>query len=428
MASIAWLLWTLALADTEAAGRGGATTTRGWEAELSSPYFQVRRSAELRLRHLPVAEGREVVDRLRESDDSRLRLAAASWYADSLEESIAPVPVERLVAGLSAEEDPAVRAEWLRALSRHDEGVARAREAFIAGALRGLDLDELIEARVVVLFEEVMHDGSIPGFFDGQFARLHDLDPTVYGRLVRIAWDRRIHFVLRALAVMALHEPRRADLEEYVTPLLISARAEVQIQADYEVRALRRLVDEYSKQQFLVAKLSQYARFSMAKAGIDAPIRKKIQELSERAEVDVTYATIGPTMRPDGSATTALMLAMDKVFEVGYHYQQLDEYDAAEEVYRRILARPEPLGTKRWAHYNIACIRAIQGDKEGALSELRLAFQTGNGLSDASWAARDGDLEILWDDERFLEIVAKVEAGVPIDPPAEDGADQDPDG
>lgn len=383
-----------------------ATVRAEWR-ELGSRYFRVRHEAEQRLWHLPRQQGQQIAELLLAAPEPMLRKAAAGWYRLALAKAEIDGAVALLVDAVERESDAAVQQDLVLALARTAAGVDVCRQRFAEDRLSGRVLDALIDARMTMLFEAIMHDGRVPGFFDGQFASLHVLDKTVYGRLVRIAWDARVHFVVRTLAIMALHEPRQPDLARYLQPLLLQPKAEVVIQDDFEQLIQARLVDNFSLRRLLLARVSQYARFSMAKAGVAEPIQAKIEVLTAISEEDLRTAEL--VRDANDSSLYWLNRAMDHIFEIGYHYQQLDDYANAEVAYRRIIDRVEAVYSKCWAHYNLACIRSIQGRIDEAIAELTAAFATG--LRDPGWAIRDGDLAPLRNDPRFQSLIADVQSG-----------------
>jgi hypothetical protein len=55
------------------------------------------------------------------------------------------------------------------------------------------------------------------------------------------------------------------------------------------------------------------------------------------------------------------------------------------------------------AHYNLACISAIQGKRQQALDHLRKAIL--RGFDDARWLEEDGDFASLRGDPEFLKLV-----------------------
>jgi TolB-like protein/DNA-binding winged helix-turn-helix (wHTH) protein/tetratricopeptide (TPR) repeat protein len=60
------------------------------------------------------------------------------------------------------------------------------------------------------------------------------------------------------------------------------------------------------------------------------------------------------------------------------------------------------------AYYLLASMEAIQGRKEAALAALEQAFESG--WNRAWYAERDPNLESLWDDPRFLTLIAEMRA------------------
>jgi tetratricopeptide (TPR) repeat protein len=97
------------------------------------------------------------------------------------------------------------------------------------------------------------------------------------------------------------------------------------------------------------------------------------------------------------------------LFEIGYYFQQFDDYAHAEAKYREVLARfPESRACEN-AHYNLACICAIQGRRREALDELREAVRCG--FTNADWLLEDGDLASLRGDSEFAAIVEEARTG-----------------
>ena len=407
---IAIILLLVTSAD-EKEGRGPTVTKElsgkaaEW-ADLGSPFYAVRRSAEQRLMHLGPADALTVVRVLFGSPDSEYRRAAVRWVHGRFEAGLGSEETRGLlVDALIVERDPNVLTSMMHAAARDGELIARLRQEAASGRVQVSFLGAVFEARLAVLFDQVMHEGRVPGFFDGQFAELMALDDSAYWRVLRTAWDARLHFVIRALAIMALHEARHQDLERQLSPLLIKVAYESSLLAQAQ---LWLQVDDQSMRSFLQAKLSQYARFSMAKAGVAGPINAKIEHLRKLASSNLREAEKLLGQGDQARYLSLLDVAMGYYFELGYHHQQLDEYVKAELHYRVITEQSEIVTSRRWAHYNLACIRAIQGRKEEALEELRQAVRAG--FKDSSWAMRDGDLAPLREDERFHRILTELDA------------------
>lgn len=54
--------------------------------------------------------------------------------------------------------------------------------------------------------------------------------------------------------------------------------------------------------------------------------------------------------------------------------------------------------------YNLACSRALLGEKEASIGALRRAITLG--YDDFAWMRRDKDLAVLHEDARFMELMA----------------------
>lgn len=415
----AWLISStcaLALAGPEGTAVGEASTTavQDWP-ELVSPYHDVRKAASARLDAMPRQDALRAVAALLRSPVVSARAAGAdrlrTLLADA--EQTRAEDVALAVDALCSETHPTVVERLVATVAAHADGVSTLRTRANAGADYADRFRRVLDARIVVALEARLHFGRIPGFYDGQFGEVFALDPTAYERVVRLAWDPRLNYVLRSLAIVALHEPRRPDLLGVLSPLLIRPDHEIDIQ---ETIPRDRTYEESREMLLIRANLSQYTRFALAKAGIAEPIDQKITLLERRArELADEVASIEAKLETAGvlgarGNDMALLLdwrlgeAMDAYFELGYHHQQLDRYAQAERAYRTITERPEQLTAKRWAYYNLACIRSIQGDKDGAIEALAEAVDAG--FSDLAWAAKDGDLAPLREDPRFARLIA----------------------
>lgn len=414
--------WITFVCATAACGPEGtsdvpvqSTAPREWP-ELASPFHDVRKVAWARLDAMPRPDALRAVSQLLRSTD----VAARSAGADRLRTLLTDVDqtkaddVALAVDALCGETHPTVVERLVAAVAAHADGIPMLRARSATATDFAARFQRVLDARIVVVLEARLHFGRIPGFYDGQFTELFALDPTAYERVVRLAWDPRLNFVLRSLAIIALHEPRRPDLLGVLSPLLIRPDHEIQIQ---ETIPRDRSYDESREMLLIRANLSQYTRFALAKAGIAEPIDQKIALLDRRArelsaEVASLEAKLEAAAALGGARDNNLKLfldwqlgdAMEAYFDLGYHHQQLDRYALAERAYRMITERPEQLTSKRWAYYNLACIHAIQGDKDGAIEALAEAIDAG--FSDLAWAAKDGDLAPLRADPRFAQLVA----------------------
>ncbi len=395
----------VAAGETPDATQRTATVERlipDWR-DLESPYYAERRRA---VRHILLVEGDEgaqLVEALLLDPRAEFRSAGYDWLILHLERGLVNHRLtEVLVQAALAETDPSARERIAHVVARDGGAVARIIQAANEDRIDHVFLGRVLEARIVRLLESIMHEGHVPGFFDGQFAELHALHPSAYARLLRHAWDPRVGFVVRSLAVMALHEAGSDQLATQLGALIISAELETEVPLQFSRAFFRMRFDERDFRLYLVCRLSQYARFSLAKAGVSGPIDEKITYLQTKAARQLLDAEEAPDTSDD-VRLSQLDEAMDTYFELGYHFQQLDRYVQAELHYRVITERPESLRAQRWAYYNLACIRAIQGRKEEALTELRQAMDAG--FNDTGWAMRDGDLQSLRDDPRFYEIL-----------------------
>ena len=267
-----------------------------------------------------------------------------------------------------------------------------------------------------VAFElaKILRDGGVPGFYDGQFERVQNR----FDDLVRVAQDGSVHHTIRIMAVMALQESADGErLLEALQPLLLDPEVEFNVEYSRAYREFQRQtprpLDEVTYRRELDVDLSRYARFALAKDGQPAPILERIRVL-ERYVWARRVSLLDPLVKTFRDFQT--FLGRTIWFDIGYHYQQFDDYVSAAEWFRALTANLEGADV-RMAHYNLACIAALTGRPEEALRELQAAAEAG--FLDVAWMDEDGDLESLRGREDYQELRRELlggDAGV-------DGAD-----
>lgn len=376
-----------------------------WLPRLESPFVAERTAATAHL----VRELRPAPATL-QAWLADARPAVRELAAKTLATTPEPACGVALLAAAAAERDPRVSERLLEALVRHPEQLA----PFAATAERSGDRAQLTraawlrEAVALDALQAKLREGDVPGFYDGQWAALWPLDPRLPEQLLASAHDETLHFVLREVAVMALHETRRPELERDLARLLFPEDRELaRLVEGWPARdpALPELWDELSLE------LSRYVRFALAKAGHTGAIRRMIERMEEylatpSARRDIEWSGD----RESGGGYWRAEFLRGVLFEVGYYYQQFDDYAAAEQRYREVLGRFPWSRACQNCHYNLACISAIQGKRRQALDHLKKAIL--RGFDDTHWLREDGDFASLRDDPEFLALVDLAAQGV----------------
>lgn len=83
-------------------------------------------------------------------------------------------------------------------------------------------------------------------------------------------------------------------------------------------------------------------------------------------------------------------------WELGFRAAQMEPAEAVEYVERHMHEYPDSAAT----HYNLACFKALAGDREGALSEIARASEL-EPERVREWAENDTDLDSIRQDPRF---------------------------
>jgi AraC-like ligand binding domain len=83
-------------------------------------------------------------------------------------------------------------------------------------------------------------------------------------------------------------------------------------------------------------------------------------------------------------------------WELGFRASKMEPADAVAYVEEHMNEYPDMAAT----HYNLACFRALAGDREGALDEAQRAYEM-DSESFVKWAENDSDFDSIRDDPRF---------------------------
>ena len=374
--------------------------------DLAAPYFGEREAALEQFRAWLRSQGDQEIAWLRDLLDHRrteVRAAAAAVLSQNSvpgmgsrlleriqEETEAPV-LQLLAASLALASD--VEPLMIEALSKEE-------------ALRGQSywIERILEERVRRTLEGLLREGSIPGFYDGQFASVWRQSSNADLRLIAIANNPDHHVTLRILAIMALHEIRRRTMQSDLQALLLPEGVELDCKIKED---LHPKVSSDDIHRYRIADLSRYTRFSLAKAGATEPMRRLIAEMDRflsRSRNQLLIESLDNETQPYADMLRGLF------FETGYFFQQFDDYVHAAERYLKIIERFPGSAVCQNAHYNLGCIYAIQGKVDRSLYHLRRAVE--RGFSDHHWLQEDGDLQVLRPMKEFQQIVELARDGV----------------
>lgn len=83
-------------------------------------------------------------------------------------------------------------------------------------------------------------------------------------------------------------------------------------------------------------------------------------------------------------------------WELGFRASKMEPADAVAYVEEHMNEYPDMAAT----HYNLACFRALAGDRDGALEEAQRAYEM-DSESFVKWAENDSDFDSIREDARF---------------------------
>jgi tetratricopeptide (TPR) repeat protein len=373
-------------------------------AELASPYREARQAGEAVL----AKRATETPGLLKEClavPEPATRRAAARLLASRPDPALAGPLGEAFLA----ENDAVVREALAVALAAQPEALAALAERVAAAhspALSGA-FERAAEIAVATRLAGKVREGRVPGFYDGQFSDLWKIDAQAAERLIAFAHDDALHHVFRVVATMALAETRRPTLERDLSGLVLDERLELDAAHD---SMFDRHIGAAEIERYRSYDLSRYARFSLAKAGITAPILRLIAVIDSVLANGSVKAMIAQSVTPDSNAYWEVEYLRGLLFESGYYFQQFDDYANAEKRYRKLIHDFPSSSSCKNAYYNLACICAIQGRRPEAFDALRKAIRAG--FTDANWLLEDGDLTSLRGDPEFNSLVEEARTGI----------------
>jgi mannose-6-phosphate isomerase-like protein (cupin superfamily) len=120
----------------------------------------------------------------------------------------------------------------------------------------------------------------------------------------------------------------------------------------------------------------------------DPSVRRSAVAREEGTAVLAVGAKPGEAFQPSGWELGFRASKMEPAEAVRYVEEHMDEY-------------PESAAT----HYNLACFRALAGDREGAIEAIERAAEL-DAAEVKRWGASDSDLDTIRDDPRVLALLS----------------------
>ncbi|MEM0983273.1 MAG: tetratricopeptide repeat protein [Planctomycetota bacterium] len=152
---------------------------------------------------------------------------------------------------------------------------------------------------------------------------------------------------------------------------------------------------------FLSLALAASAGAAVSVAQPDAPTMQQGQQLMQSGDLAGAAEIFEQLTKADPNDGTAWLL-------YGFAVHGLGDYDKAIEIHKK--AAETNIGQmKGVALYNVACVHALQNDKDKAFTALEVAFN--GGFANAQQLAADTDMDNLREDDRFERFVTWAETG-----------------
>ncbi len=288
-----------------------------------------------------------------------------------------PSDFQSVFARLILEPQSEVQVRLARAAARLGDGAERFVEAQSTGRISEAVFRIFQRERLLRLLQGLLRDGSIPGFYDGQFEGLRSLGPGLVDQLFWIGSHPTLNLSLRGMAVAAIGSfGDSSDVIRLDEAFMLEPSDEIELLTESSTERGDRAR----------AQLSQYARWAAWRLGETSLSLEPIRELERRFEQE---------------PSKYLTRAAEYLFQIGYGYLRLRLLDDARKAFRRYVQLYDSgMGVHLSSvHYNLACIASLRGEVALAIDELRLARK--NGFTDMGWLLEDRDLENIRNDARF---------------------------
>lgn len=237
-----------------------------------------------------------------------------------------------------------------------------------------LAMQAFLRAQVEKELEKLITERDSCGFFNGQFAEIVILGksavPILLGMFTQPSYafresDPKRRHIMRSLAGEAL-----ADMNDpSIVPSLVTL-----FQSETSAAELA----------FGAQDLEDTLAYVLFRLGEKQYLTDMAHRLKSYLDASNGQADLRPRL-------TGLLVRMG-------------DYAGAESLYNQMLGDPQ---RGDWAHYNLACLFAIQKKKAKALQHLRDAIQAG--FNDVDWIKQDGDLKNLHGDPDYEQLIRSTE-------------------
>ncbi len=344
------------------------------------------------LRSLEGKAERELIEALGDEDKEIRRQAMAT-----LGQIRSEAAIEELIRFMDfkSEFDPESKVAAAEALARiGPKAVEAVRKALEMGAIKkrsadaflALYHDEEVQRLLDLLVTDVDGAGG-SGYYEGMFSDL-----------ARMGREKVVPVLLKMLSEPAFRW-RRADrgmLRDYelrMRELAIMALGEMGDASALEPLrdALRGLTPERSDSIY------EEVVVALHRLGDKKPFEAFAARAAEETEA--------------GLQSDRKIEACTGLFQLGLVQNRLGRRDDAEGTYLRILKvvedhrlPPREIEVLSTVYYNLACLRALKGDKSAAMSWLRTAVEAG--FRDRRWIGMDQDLASLRDEAGYRKLMA----------------------
>lgn len=325
-------------------------------------------------------------------EDKEIRKQAVLALGDAQSERAVPRLIEFMT-----ELDPAMKEAAEGALaSIGPKAIEEIRKAVTAGRVKKSVADAIehqyTRSEVERLLEAQLGDDESTGFYEGQFK-----DLEAFGRekalpvLIRILNER-------SYAFRRSHRRERPDeFRKTMKELAVMALGE--LGGEGALAALQAFSADEGQMR-ISRRIREETLVALHRQGDRRPLEDHLREV--RANADKLLGSDAAEFKEEGC---------DQLFSLGLLFTRLKRYPDAERVYHELIAAVEKFKLDNTrernistTYYNLACLRALGGDKPKGVEWLEKAVRAG--FTDRAWILKDRDLDAIREEAGYKKILS----------------------
>lgn len=346
---------------------------------LGSKYLEERLRAKEELERRGKAAEKALIGALAESDDYRVRLAAAEILGELKSEA----SVRALLDSVEDPEEEVQRAAS-RALVRLWKEAAPLLESRKASSakllevyreMRRAEIQREVETRMNAL---ITPEGGF-GYYRDQFTEISALGPEALPILVEMFTGRDYSF---------RYVPATQDGSREFTMRYLAGEALGDLGKSGNVEKIRASLRAYLEESRDAEGLAEVAACSLYKLGDPEHFERRLEQSRETLKENPTH--------------------LEALKDLAGLLTRAGKYDQAEELYQRAMKQSPRNVRDAYLLYNLACLYSLQGRLNKGVESLKKSVSSG--FKDYEWIRRDRDLDNLRNEPGYQKLMKDAPA------------------